>query len=88
MNKKIALEVQELATRLGWLTSEVYLASTGSIYIDLVRQEKEWIVIRVADHKQVYHHWMTTYSVAPGNLWFEDLEEILSGPFGTVGDLL
>lgn len=85
---KNALEVQDLATSLGWSVSDIYFASTGSIYIDLVRQEKEWIVIRVADHKQIYHRWLTTYSVAPGDLWFEELEEILIKPFGKVGDIL
>ena len=85
--ESIAREVQELAESVGWLMSEVRLASTGSIYIELVR-EREWVVIRVADHKQVYQRWLTTYSVSPGNLWFEELEAILTRPYGEVGDVL
>ena len=50
--------------------------------------KNEWIVIRVADHKQVYPGWITTYSVAPCNLWYEELEDVLRRPFGTVGDIL
>jgi hypothetical protein len=89
MNKQsIAREVQELAESVGWRVNEVRLASTGSIYVEVVRQEQEWAVIRVADHKQVYHRWLTTYSVAPGDLWFEELEDILTKPFGAVGDIL
>ena len=86
--QSIAREVQELAESVGWRVDEVRLASTGSIYIDLVRQEQEWTVIRVADHQQVYHRWLTTYSIAPGDLFFEELEEVLTRPFGTVGDIL
>ena len=88
---KNAMEIAELARSVGWLVKEMKVASTGSIYLDAVRvrgNDNEWIVIRVADHKQVYHRWMTTYSVSPGDLWFEDLEEILTMPFGTVGDIL
>jgi hypothetical protein len=89
--EKNAMEIVELAKSVGWLVKEMKIACTGSVYLDAVRtegNENEWIVIRVADHKQVYHRWMTTYSVSPGDLWFEDLEEILKGPFGTVGDIL
>ena len=66
---------------------ETKIASTGSIYIDINR-ENEWCTIRIADHKQVYHRWLTTYSISHGNLWFEDLEEILRKPYGKVGDIL
>jgi hypothetical protein len=88
IQQEVALEVLRLAKSVGWQLDEMHMASTGSIYIELVRQKREWVCIRVADHKQVYHGWMTTYSIAPGNLWFEDLKEILSRPFGTVGDVL
>jgi hypothetical protein len=84
---KIALEVRKLAESLGWRISEVRVAYTGSTYVELVR-ENEWVVIRVADHKQVYHKWLTTYSIAPGNLYFEELEDILAKPYGEVGDIL
>jgi len=88
MNRvKIATEVASLAESVGWRVNETRLASTGSIYVELERN-REWVVIRVADHKQVYFRWMTTYSVAPGNLWFEALEGILTKPRGEVGDIL
>jgi hypothetical protein len=64
------------------------MASTGSIYMELVRDGREWVVIRIADHEQVYHHWMTTYSLSPRDLFYEDLIEILEKPFGEVGDVL
>jgi len=83
----IAQEVRVLAESVGWYVNETRIASTGSIYVELVR-EQEWIVIRVADHKRVYTRWLTCYSVAPGDLWFEDLEDILQKPYGTAGDLL
>ena len=88
MNRKVSEEVKALVKRVGWRISETRVASTGSIYIEIVRNDHEWAVIRVADHKQVYHRWLTTYSVAPGDLWFEELEEILTRPFGEVGDVL
>jgi len=88
MNKKIAEEVIGLAKRVGWQIREVRLASTGSIYIELSREGREWVVVRVANHKQVYHRWLTTISVAPGDNWFEELEDILTKPFGEVGDVL
>jgi hypothetical protein len=88
MNRvKIAADAASLAKSVGWRVNETRIASTGSIYVELVRN-KEWVVVRVADHKQVYHRWLTTYSVAPGDLWFEELEGILSKPYGEVGDIL
>ncbi len=66
---------------------ETRIASTGSIYID-IRRKNEWCTIRIADHRQVYHRWFITYSISHGDLWFEDLEEILTRPYGEVGDVL
>ena len=83
----IAQEVRVLAESVGWYVNETRIASTGSIYVELNRNN-EWVVIRVADHKRVYFRWLTCYSIAPGDLWFEDLEEILKRPCGKVGDLL
>jgi len=88
MNREIAQEVKALAKRVGWRVSETRLASTGSIYVELVRDDREWVVIRVADHKQVYQRWLTTISISPGDRWFEELEDILTKPFGDVGDVL
>lgn len=88
LNRRVAIEVMELAERVGWLVRSKKTASTGSVYIELVRDGREWLVVRVANHKQVYHHWITTISIAPGDLWFEELEFILAKPFGTVGDVL
>jgi len=84
---KIQKEVKSLAESMGWRVVETRIASTGSIYMDLNRKD-EWCVIRVADHKKVYNKWLTCYSVAPGDLWFEDLEELLSKSYGKVGDIL
>ena len=88
MNREVSDEVKALAESVGWRVRETRLASTGSIYVTLVRDEREWLVIRVANHKQVYQRWLTTISIAPGDRWFEELESILTQPFGTVGDVL
>lgn len=87
---EIAKEVVELAIRVGWNREAITVASTGSIYIDLTRkrgEEKEWVVIRVADHKQFYHRWLTTYSHSPYEYDDEMLIELLSKSFGEVGDV-
>ena len=88
MIEKTAEDVRELARKCGWKVNGSRIALTGSVYIELVRDGREWVIIRVADHKQVYHRWLTTISIAPGDLWFEELEGILSQPFGEVGDIL
>ena len=88
---RIADDVVSLAEGVGWTISEKRTASTGSIYIEMARtgpEVKEWVVVRVANHKQVYHRWLTIVSVAPGDKWFEELEDILTLPFGNVGDIL
>ncbi len=84
---KISNEIKVLAESVGWKVSETRIADTGSIYMDLVRKD-EWCVIRVADHKRVYFKWLICYSVAPGDLWFEDIKPILEKPYGQVGDIL
>ena len=59
-----------LAERVGWVIKEIRTASTGTIYVEMARdgsREKEWVVVRVANHKQVYHRWLTVVSVAPGD---------------------
>ena len=86
----IADEITIEAKKLGWKRSETRLASTGSVYIELIRGEcvKEWVVIRIADHKQFYHHWLTTYSMSPVEFTFDEILEILGKPFGEVGDIL
>jgi hypothetical protein len=63
------------------------IATTGSIYLEL-RREREWVVIRIADHGQVYHQWMTTYSLSPRDLYFDEVAEVLGKPYGEVGDIL
>jgi len=84
-------DVISLAEGMGWKLEERHEASTLTTYLDFSRQEdkqKEWIVIRVGDHKSFYPSWVRMYSVAPGDLWFEELPEILQGSFGNVGDIL
>lgn len=87
----VADEVLYLIELLEWEYKGKDVASTGSIYIDICRErdgKKEWLIIRVADHKQVYHHcWLPVISISPGNYWFEELEEILKRPFGSVGEV-
>lgn len=89
---KIANDVIELARSVGWTITENRTASTGSIYVEMARdgpeEQREWVVVRVANHKQVYQRWLTVVSIAPGDRWFEELEEILTQPFGDVGDIL
>jgi len=53
-----------------------------------LNRKNEWLVVRVADHRQVYFRWLTTLSLAPGNLWWDDLVDFLSQPYGEVGDIL
>ncbi|MCK9155079.1 MAG: hypothetical protein M0P12_03085 [Paludibacteraceae bacterium] len=84
-------DVIVLAESIGWKLEERHEASTLTTYLDFSRQretEKEWIVIRVGDHKHFYPSWVTMYSVSPGDLWFEELPDILQRPFGNVGDIL
>jgi len=85
---RIVEEVKALVESKGWHVRELRVASTGSVYLDIVRDGTEWCVVRVADHKMVYKRWLITYSLAPGDLWWEELEEILDKPFGDVGDIL
>ena len=84
---KISNEVKTLAESLGWHVYETRIADTGSIYVELYRG-REWVVVRVADHRRVYNRWMTTISLAPGDLWWHELENRLSAYYGTVGDIL
>jgi len=89
--KTIAFEITSLAETTGWVLKEQHHASTGSIYISLLRKEKdktEYIIVRVATHKQFYQSWVTMFSIAPGDLYFEELEEILTKEFGSCGDIL
>ena len=84
----IALEVEAAAFKRGWRLTEMKTASTGSIYIEFVRDGREWVVIRVADHNQYYHRWITTYSMSPNELGFDEILDILEKPFGETGDVL
>lgn len=88
---KVAAEVIEVAKRAGWTIKERRVARTKSVYALVARDGSsgtEWVVIRVANHKQVYSGWLQVVSVAPGDRWFEELEEILTRPYGSVGDIL
>lgn len=84
---KISNEVKCLAESLGWTVYETRIAETGSIYVE-IRRRREWLVVRVADHKRVHTRWMTTLSLAPGDLWWDQLEGLLASCYGTVGDVL
>jgi hypothetical protein len=86
----MAVELTHRASALGWNREETKVASTGSIYIELSRRrgnQIEWVVVRVATHKQVYHRWLRCISWSP----FEYDEELLLAElgleFGEVGDV-
>ena len=83
---RCAREIIHLAERMNWTIVEVRTAITGSMYIDL-RRSDEWVTIRVANHAQVYRKGMTTYSFAPGDMFFEQIEILLAKPYGSVGDI-
>jgi len=87
----ITYDVIELAEKVGWIYKGKKIASTGSTYLDFsrtVNDKTEWVTIRVADHKQFYQGWIIEYSVSPGDLYFEELESVLTKEFGKVGDIL
>jgi hypothetical protein len=90
--KEVAVELTHEAIQLGWTREETRIASTGSIYIELSRRcgdKREWVMIRVADHKQVYDsQWIMIYSWSPYEYDEGMIRDILSGPFGEVGDIL
>ena len=86
-----AEEIVEFAVWLGWECRVFKQASTGTVYIELVRSVAtvtEWLVVRVANHKQVHHKWVRTYSVSQYELKLADIAEVLSRGFGQAGDLL
>lgn len=88
---EMAVRITAMARERGWNRECVSLASTGSVYIELTRDcgdKKEWVVIRVADHKKVYGCWMTMYSCSPYELDENMVADILEGEAGKVGDLL
>ena len=82
--------VEEIIEDSGWKIEKKTVAATGSVYYDLVRDGREWVVIRVADHQQFYFKFLTTYSIDPSRdgLYIEELESLLGKPFGEVGDVL
>ena len=87
---QVAAQLIEIANILDWKMDEVVTASTGTIYIELTRRQgrhKEWVVIRVANHKQVFFHWMTTYSWSPYEYDDDMIFEVLMRPFGKTGDV-
>ena len=86
-----AEEVSEFAGWLGWERSSIKIAGTGTVYVELVRSQgnkTEWLVVRVANHKQVHHKWLRTYSISPCELRLGDIAEILSRKFGEAGDVM
>lgn len=86
---KVCFRIEEIILETDWIIDHKIYATTGSVYYELVRDRREWIVIRVADHAQFYHKYMNTYSVDPTStgVGFEELQEILRKPFGEVGDI-
>jgi L-ascorbate metabolism protein UlaG (beta-lactamase superfamily) len=85
---EIGYSLTKEAENLGWKRDSIKLASTGSIYIELVRDGREWVVIRVSDHKQFYHYWLTTYSLSPYEYDYQGIIDVLYRPFGETGDVL
>ena len=88
---KISTEILNIIKETGWTVKSYKRATRGSVYIEIFRVEdekKEWAVIRVADHKQVYQNWITLYSVTPMEISVETMRTILKFEFGKVGDIL
>jgi hypothetical protein len=77
-----------LADALGWKLEEARIATTGSCYVELSREGREWVVIRVADHPLAYDRWLKTHSISPTELKVAEVRDILSLPLGEAGDLL
>ena len=76
------------AKESGWRVNQFkHALTTKSIYVELQRQD-EYVVIRVSDHKQVFHHWITTYSLAPGDMFHEQIVALLKKPYGEVGVII
>lgn len=87
---EVVAELEEMAVRAGWCHEGTKLASTGSAYIELKRRQGtmgEWLVVRVATHKQVYGNWLTTLSWSPYELDERMIAEVLAKPFGEAGDV-
>jgi hypothetical protein len=89
----ISRDIEIEAERLWWEIEGKHEASTGTIYLELSREKgglKEWIVIRVSDHRQIYlsKGWLRLYSHSPYELSDEDVKELLGRGFGEIGDVL
>ena len=87
----IAEEVSEVASLCGWERSGIKVAGTGTVYVELMRSQDfmtELLVVRVANHKQIHHKWVKTYSLSPYELRLVDVGEILSRKFGDAGDVV
>jgi hypothetical protein len=88
----VADEVRLLAEMAGWRREITRLCCTGSIYVELSRPcngGREWIVVRVSDHKKVYEgRWIPTYSISKYELDTNMLTDILLAPHGSVGEIL
>jgi len=87
--EKICTRIEVIISETDWIIYQKRFATTGSVYLELVRDNREWLVIRVADHAQFYLKYMTTYSVDPTStgIILEELIELLNKPFGEVGDV-
>lgn len=83
-------EVERIVRNSDWEIDRKEVACTGSVYFELKRQNREWVVIRVATHRQYYQKFLTTYSVDPtsSGINLDELEVLLDRPFGDVGDVL
>lgn len=81
--------VEAIINETEWNVDHKHYASTGSVYYELVRDGREWVVIRVADHAQYYQKYIKTYSVdpSPTGILLEELNFVLNKPFGKTGDV-
>ena len=90
--REICRDLEEDIFRLGWRIESRHEASTGSIYLELSRKRvdlKEWIVLRISDHRQEYKRkgWFIVYSHSPYELSDIDVRELLGKGFGEIGDV-
>ena len=87
----IADDVCEVADLIGWRKVSVKVASTGSIYIELMRLQggmAELLVVRVANHKIVHREWLKIYSLSPYEMKLSQIADVLSKKFGEAGDIM
>lgn len=78
--------VRTIIKENNWKIKKKVYASTGSIYYEINRNN-EWLIIRIADHKQQYKSFIKTISIDPTPYGYslDDFEEFLKEE--NIGDI-